>query len=120
MASPNFVLPITFHSGNTVLNVEDQNHARTRLRGALRGLRRRVLAVHLRVVDLNGSKGGADKQCRIVAHIHRAPSVVVEHVAAGVTTAIRQAVRRALRAIVRRLKRVTRCTSTTAFTAPGG
>ena len=102
--APEFIFPITFHSKK---HIGDQRSARIRLRAALRGFRRRILAVHLRVVDVNGPKGGADKQCRVVAHIHRAPSVVVEYVASDVTTSILQAVKRALRAIVRRLKRGT-------------
>jgi putative sigma-54 modulation protein len=51
---------------------------RQRLESELERLGRRLHRVHVHIADINGSKGGIDKLCRVVAHIRRQPALVVE------------------------------------------
>lgn len=64
------------------------------------------VAVHLS--DVNGTRGGVDKQCRIVAQVPggRSGPVVVEDTAAGLDTLIDRAADRIGQSVRRRLERV--------------
>lgn len=45
---------------------------------ALRRYAKYVRCVSVNVTDVNGPKGGVDKQCRCVVHLKRMPSIVVQ------------------------------------------
>lgn len=49
-----------------------------RLQQSLHCLGRRLQKVNAFITDLNGPKGGVDKHCRVVVHLKRQPSLVIE------------------------------------------
>ena len=68
-----------------------------------------VKQVLVRLSDINGPRGGDDKQCQINVHLPGEPSVVIEETRSDLYTAIDRATQRVSHAINRRLgKRKTR------------
>jgi len=63
----------------------------------------RKLAVSLS--DINGPRGGIDKQCKIQVQLGRGREVIIENVEADLYVAIDRAVDRADRAVVRQVER---------------
>jgi len=69
---------ITIRQINVELTAEFRESFEIRLEQALRCLGRRLQKVNAFITDLNGPKGGVDKHCRVVVHLKRQPSLVIE------------------------------------------
>ncbi|HEU4538176.1 MAG TPA: HPF/RaiA family ribosome-associated protein [Polyangiaceae bacterium] len=82
-----------------------REHVARRLDFALRRFARRVDGVVVRLVDLNGPKGGPDKRCRIVARLEPAQSLVVEATDPDLYVAVSQAALRLDGQVARALTR---------------
>jgi ribosome-associated translation inhibitor RaiA len=82
------------------------DHARRRLEFALSRFSPRITTVWLRLTDLNGPRGGIDKQCRIEVRGRDGWSVVVDDRNGDLYAAIDRAADRAGRAVARALERV--------------
>lgn len=65
----------------------------------------RIGRVTVRVADINGPRGGVDKQCRIVVKLRPGGEVVIEDTASDLETAIDRGADRVQRAVVRALAR---------------
>ncbi len=81
-----------------------RGHVERRIRLALGRILVRVERVHVRLVDVNGPKGGVDKTCRIRVHLFGLPTVVVEQADADLHAAIDRAADRVGRTVARKLK----------------
>lgn len=79
---------------------------RRRLHFAFDHLGEPVRRVVVRLSDVNGTRGGADKRCQLHVQLDRAPDVIVEDVQSDLYLAINRAIERAARTIGRRLGRV--------------
>lgn len=75
--------------------------AERRLRFTLRRLSGRVPHAKVHLSDLNGPRGGLDKQCRIELHVGAVGPVVVTSVARNWHGALEQALSRAHSALAR-------------------
>ncbi len=64
-----------------------------------------ITGVRVRLDDINGPRGGADKRCRLELRLKSQPSVIVEDVEADLYLAIDRATDRASRTLDRRLDR---------------
>ncbi|MEW5771452.1 MAG: HPF/RaiA family ribosome-associated protein [Pseudomonadota bacterium] len=64
-----------------------------------------ITRVTVRLSDINGPRGGADKRCFIEIRLKRATPVVIEDVEADLYVAIDRAAERASRTVARRLAR---------------
>lgn len=64
-----------------------------------------ITRVTVRLSDINGPRGGADKRCFIEVRLKAAPAVVIEDTEADLYVAIDRAAERAGRALARRLAR---------------
>lgn len=64
-----------------------------------------ISSVVVRLGDVNGPKGGIDKQCQLTVRGKRVSTVVVENVSADVYAAVDLSVERAGRAVGRALER---------------
>jgi len=64
-----------------------------------------VTRVTVRLSDINGPRGGADKRCFIEVRLKHLPAVVIEDTEADLYVAIDRAAERAGRTLVRRLAR---------------
>lgn len=81
------------------------DHVRERIMHAVGRFEPRIAAVEVRIQDVNGPRGGMDKQCRILASIpHRAPVIVAEQ-ASGFYEAIDLASHKLKRAVARMIDR---------------
>lgn len=79
-------------------------HAVRRLQCALSRFEPRIARVAVCLSDLNGPRGGRDKQCRMVAEMPRGGKVIVEDIDVDLDTAITQAADRLGRAVARVLE----------------
>lgn len=83
-------------------------HLRQQLRDNLAFCAERIRQVQAHLCDVNGQRGGADKRCRLVVRLSRAPRVVVESTETDLYVAIRRAANRLGRATARRIGRQAR------------
>jgi len=80
-------------------------HVGRRLAFALSRFGQRSGRVLVRLVDVNGPRGGDDKQCRLDVSLIPSGNVLVEDVDADMYAAIDRATGRAARSVVRELQR---------------
>lgn len=64
-----------------------------------------ITRVNVRLSDINGPRGGADKRCFIEVRLKRAPALAIEDTEADLYVAIDRATERAGRTMDRRLER---------------
>jgi putative sigma-54 modulation protein len=81
------------------------SHIKRRLSFALHNRDDRIQRVFVRVSDINGPRGGADKRCHIQVTLTHLPDVVIKDTGADLYEAIDRAADRAGRTTVRRLTR---------------
>lgn len=82
-----------------------RSHSIRRLRFALSSYDDRIQRVVMRLSDINGPRGGADKCCHLQLVLPGLPDVVVEDIEADLYLAIDRAADRAGRSLRRRLAR---------------
>ena len=80
-------------------------HIERRLRFALGRFGARITAVTVTIADLNGPRGGIDKQCRMTAALASAGHLRVEVLDTEITPAVDQAADRLGRVIAREFER---------------
>lgn len=78
---------------------------RRQVEDALAAVAERVRAVSLHLSDVNGHKGGADKQCHLVLHLHGRAPVIVHELRGELHEGIARALKRARHSLERRLGR---------------
>lgn len=80
----------------------DADRARRRLTFALGRFARHVRHVHVRLADINGLRGGVDKQCIVAVRLtHPGRLVVIEDIDSDFRVAIDRAAERAGRSVSR-------------------
>ncbi|MHB1290993.1 MAG: ribosome hibernation-promoting factor, HPF/YfiA family [Sulfuricella sp.] len=82
-----------------------REHAEHRLRFGLTHASDHIRRVEMRLSDINGPRGGADKRCSIVVTLENLPEVVIEDVENDLYDAIDRAADRASRSVARCLER---------------
>jgi putative sigma-54 modulation protein len=91
-----------------------REHAEHRLRFGLTHASDHIRRVEIRLSDINGPCGGADKRCSIVVTLESFPEVVIVDIENDLYVAIARAADRASRSVARRLER---CVSITTITS---
>lgn len=81
------------------------SYAEQRVRSGLTRFDERIMKVSLWLSDVNGPKGGNDKNCQVQIVIPGKPDVVVEETRDNLYAAINRAVERAGQSLVRKLDR---------------
>ena len=81
-----------------------RDHAERRLRSALTRCGDRIRKIAMRLSDVEGPRGGADKSCRLRVVLTGLPDVVVEDTQADLYVAIDRATDRAGRTLVRKIE----------------
>ena len=99
------MMPIDLRSSNVAISVALREHVARRLSFALGRFTHRVERVTVRIVDLNGPRGGPDKRCRIVAPLMPARNFLVEATDADAYAAVSQAANRLDERVARELAR---------------
>ena len=77
----------------------------TRIRAALTRFDERILRVSLWLSDVNGPKGGSDKNCQLQIVMPGKPDVVIDETRDNLYLAINRAIERAGQTVVRKLDR---------------
>ncbi len=90
---------------NLKLTREIREQVRSRLAFALARFSHQIEEVTASLADLNGRKGGLDKQCRVVVKLHPNSKITIEETDSNVLAAIARAADRAKNAVGRTLKR---------------
>ncbi len=98
-------MKIDIRSSNVPVSEALSHHTRQRLGVALRSLGSHIDRVVVRLVDVNGPKGGPDKVCRMDVRLLPAGRLLVEATDADAYVAISQAARRLEQSVARRLRR---------------
>jgi len=75
------------------------------LLGTLERFQHRLKQVYLYIEDLNGPRGGVDKQCRCVLHLRRMPPIVVQDRDESLTSLIHRVANRAAYALSQKTDR---------------
>jgi len=96
---------IDIQARNFPLTDTQRSHAERRLRFSLTCCDDRIRRVVMRLSDINGPRGGADKRCHLQLVLAGLPDVVVEDTEADLYVAVDRAVDRAGRTLLRRIDR---------------
>jgi ribosomal subunit interface protein len=96
---------IDLRSSNLPISLALREHIERRLDFAIRRFASRISRVVVRLVDVNGPRGGPDKRCRIIAHLSPTGNVMVEATDADVYAAASQAAIRLDERVARALQR---------------
>lgn len=91
---------------HVVMTAGLRDHIMTRLHFALGRLTGRVAGIVVRLEDVNGPRGGADLQCRIVVRLAAGGELVTEVLEADPRVAVDVAAGRLARQVVRTLRRL--------------
>ena len=81
------------------------SYARRKLLGATEYCSDHINRIVIRLSDINGPRGGADKRCHVQVVLAGAPDVVVEDTQADLYAAIDRAVSRTKRVVARKVDR---------------
>ena len=83
-----------------------EDHVHRRVRFALGRFASRISLVRIRIVDLNGPRGGVDTRCSVQVHLPPGASVIVDDLSASARSAVDLAVDRTGRAVSRHVDRM--------------
>lgn len=96
---------IEIHTGKFSLTESLREHIERRIQFTLSWAHQGLHKIVLRLDDINGPKGGADKSCRVQIPVAGGKPVVIEEVQSDLYLAIDRAIERAGRALSRKLAR---------------
>ena len=96
---------IDIQARNFSLTDAMRNHAERRLQFALTRSDSHIRCVVLRLSDINGPRGGADKRCHLKVILNGLTDVIVEDIQADLYLAIDRATDRAGRTVARKIDR---------------
>jgi len=97
---------IDIQARNFSLTESLRSHAERRLRFALTCCDDHIHRIVIRLSDIKGPRGGADKRCHLQVVLDGIPDVVIEDIEADLYVAIDRAVDRAGRTVVRKIERL--------------
>jgi len=100
-------IPAHIRADGVPVSADERAYLRRKLGMQLGKFARAVERVSVRIRDVNGPRGGADKQCAIKVVLTRLPSVVVEEQNASLHAAMDRAVQRAETGVRRAMQRRT-------------
>lgn len=98
-------MQIAIHTQGLTLDAEVARQVRQQLREALEHVADHIHHASLHLADINGRKGGVDKQCHLVLQLNGLPTVVVQDTRPALAEAIGRALKRAQHSLSRRIGR---------------
>ncbi len=96
---------ITINNKQKQIGSAAVEQAKARIEASLSKFEPNVISVELLVEDVNGPRGGVDKECRVVVTLRKLDDVAVSVQEETFSKAISRAINRAERAISRKLQR---------------
>lgn len=94
---------LEIHGQKVPVSAKLQSHIERRLEFALDRLAPRITSVSVYVEDVNGPKGGVDKQCRILAQVKPSGRVIVKETGEDAFESVSRAAEKIGRAIRKRI-----------------
>lgn len=85
-----------------------RDHVVRRIQFHLSRFDHEITSVLVRINDINGPKGGVDKQCQVTVRARRLSSVIIDELSGDAYSAVDMAVERSGRAVGRDLERLHR------------
>lgn len=98
-------MKLTIRTRHLVLTPEVTAEVQRRIEHTFHRIAPCIRTVDVTIADINGPKGGADKQCRLRVRGRSVPNVVVEHVGMDTLATVAFAAERAEQAILRKMAR---------------
>ncbi|MEM7782664.1 MAG: hypothetical protein AAF623_04865 [Planctomycetota bacterium] len=98
-------MQITVTDKHHLLSASSLSKIKARLYASFSKFGFRVSQIDLKVRDLNGPRGGIDKECKVVVRVERMGDIVVSSRDRTLTKAIPDTINRAARTVTRRLER---------------
>ena len=98
-------MKLTIRTRHLLLTPEAREEIRDRILLAFGRIRAWIHAIDLTLADINGPRGGADKQCRLRVRGRGMPGIVVEHVGVETLATVALAAERAEQALHRKVGR---------------
>jgi putative sigma-54 modulation protein len=98
-------MKLTIRTRHVVLTPELTSKIEQRLESAFDRIRPSIHAVDITIVDVNGPKGGADKQARLRVRGRSIPTIVIEHVGVDTLATVTLVAERAEQAVLRKMAR---------------
>jgi putative sigma-54 modulation protein len=96
---------LQIRSKNYRLRDHERQNVERRIQFALNRFDGRISSVTVGLADVNGPRGGADKQCRLVVRLPNCRKITIEETHRNVSAAVALAAGRAGRVVGRELKR---------------
>lgn len=98
-------MKLTIRMRHLVVTPETSSELRHRILRAFERVLPWIRAVDVAIADLNGPRGGADKQCRLRVRGTSIPTIVIEHVGVDTISTVALAAARAEQAVLRKRAR---------------
>lgn len=98
-------MKLTIRARHVHLTQELHEQIRRRIHSAFARSSLAIRSIDVSLTDINGPKGGPDKQCRVQVRGRGIPSIVIEHVGVDTLATVALAADRAGRAVLRALVR---------------
>jgi len=98
-------MKLTVRARHVVLSEEISTELRHRLQQVFSRLLPAIQTVDVTITDINGPKGGADKQCRVRVRGPSLPAVVVKQTGVDVIATVAAAARRAEQVVIGKMAR---------------
>ncbi len=95
-------------TGRNFTATEDiRSHIEHRLNFATQKFEEKISQISIRIRDINGPKGGVDKECHIHLRLKGMPSIIIKQSATNIYTAVDLATDRLAQTISRKIARTT-------------
>lgn len=98
-------MQIRVETAQDELNEDTRQRVEARVRFVMRRMRAQVMAVHVRLRDINGPRGGVDQSCQITVATDQHGTLVVHAIQRQSMIALELALKRAAGALVRAWQR---------------
>lgn len=98
-------MKLTIRTRHIVVTPEITAEIEHRLVTAFARILPALRAVDVTIADINGPKGGADKQCRLRVRGRSIPTIVIEHVGTDTLATVSLAAERAEQVVLRKITR---------------
>jgi hypothetical protein len=100
-------MKVLINDKQKLLSAEAIEQTESRLAAAFSKFGFRISRIEVSVSDINGPRGGVDKECRLVAKTNKMGDVIATVTDESLTKSIRRAIARAERGVARRIQRHT-------------
>jgi len=99
-------MQIQIHAHNVESSAQLREHTLKGVRAQLNRFATRIVSVAVRIVDVNGPRGGADKRCQITVQLRTRNPITTDDLNTNVFAAVDRALTRAARAVGREVDRL--------------